>query len=141
MSTADRGVQLLINIDVDDLERAIRFYCDAFGLHLGRRLTGGVAELLGAGAPIYLLAKNAGTRAAKTTPQTRDYRRHWTPLHLDFVVADVTTALQQAIAAGARQEGAIETHAWGYIVHCADPFGHGLCLLQFIGLGYDEIAG
>lgn len=135
-----RGVQLLINIDVDDLERAIRFYCDALGLRIGRRLDGGVAELLGAGAPIYLLAKHAGTRAAKTTPQTRDYRRHWTPLHLDVLVDDINDALHQAISAGARQEGAIETHAWGYIVHCADPFGHGFCLLQFVGDGYNEIA-
>jgi hypothetical protein len=33
-----------------------------------------------------------------------------------------------------------ETRAWGRIVHLGDPFGHGLCLIQFIGRGYDEIA-
>jgi lactoylglutathione lyase len=140
MNADETGVRVLINIDVDDLERAAHFYRDAFGLRSGRRLGIGVMELLGAGAPIYLLAKPAGSRVAKTTTQKRDYRRHWTPLHLDFVVDDVDAALGKAIAAGARQEGAIETHAWGYIVHCADPFGHGFCLLQFIGRGYDEPA-
>jgi len=30
--------------------------------------------------------------------------------------------------------------AWGRIVQLADPFGHGWCLLQFLGRGYDEIA-
>jgi hypothetical protein len=29
---------------------------------------------------------------------------------------------------------------WGRIAHMADPFGHGLCLIQFLGCGYDEIA-
>jgi lactoylglutathione lyase len=29
---------------------------------------------------------------------------------------------------------------WGRIAQLADPFGHGLCLIQFLGRGYDEIA-
>ena len=29
---------------------------------------------------------------------------------------------------------------WGRIAILADPFGHGLCLLQFSGRGYDTIA-
>ncbi len=42
-------VQLLVNVDVDDIERAIEFYRAAIGLHLGRRLfDGSVAEMLGA---------------------------------------------------------------------------------------------
>ena len=27
----------------------------------------------------------------------------------------------------------------GRIVQLADPFGHGWCLLQFLGRGYDEL--
>ncbi len=38
----------LINIDVDDLERAVSFYTAAFGLKVGRRLGPSVVELLGA---------------------------------------------------------------------------------------------
>jgi hypothetical protein len=37
-------------------------------------------------------------------------------------------------------EGEIETHNWGRIAHMADPFGHGICFIQFLGRGYDEIA-
>jgi len=43
--------------------------------------------------------------------------------------------------AGAVAEGAIRTEVWGRIVTMADPFGHGFCLIQFLGRGYDEIAG
>src|SRR5262249_11902717 len=53
--------QLLINIDVDDLNRAAAFYCPAFGLSIGRRFGALGVELLGATSPLYLLAKPAGT--------------------------------------------------------------------------------
>lgn len=130
----------MVNIDVDDLDKAVRFYGDALGLKVGRRLKGGIVELTGAGAPVYLLKKAPGSRAALPIAQGRDYLRHWTPVHLDFTVHDITAATKQAVAAGAAQEGGIESHAWGDIVHLADPFGHGFCLIQFRGRGYDEIA-
>ena len=34
-------MNLLVNIDVDDLEKATRFYCDGLGLSVGRRFDGG----------------------------------------------------------------------------------------------------
>ena len=133
-------MEFLVNVDVDDLARAERFYREAFDLHPGRRFGAFALELLGGPTPIYLLAKAAGTPVAPAAAGTRTYERHWTPLHLDFVVADVEAAVQRALAAGARLERAIETHAWGRIALMADPFGHGFCLLQFLGRGYDEIA-
>lgn len=133
-------MQLLVNIDVDDLDRAIRFYTAAFDLKVGRRFGRGGVELLGSSAPFYLLVKAEGSPAAKSLPQSRSYRRHWTPLHLDFVVDDVDAAVQRAVAAGAVLEDPPESHRWGRIAHLADPFGHGFCLLQFLGRGYDEIA-
>ncbi|MPS81520.1 MAG: GNAT family N-acetyltransferase [Achromobacter sp.] len=133
-------MQLLVNIDVPDLEHAIDFYQRAFGLTLQRRLGPNVAEMQGANAPIYLLEKAAGSPATSATAQRRDYARHWTPVHLDVVVADVDRAVEQAVAAGARLEDAVATHAWGRIAHLADPYGHGICILQFLGRGYDEIA-
>jgi len=45
-----------------------------------------------------------------------------------------------AIEAGATIEGEIQTHNWGRIAHMADPFGHGICFIQFLGRGYDEIS-
>jgi predicted enzyme related to lactoylglutathione lyase len=130
---------LLANIDVDDLEKAIEFYSRALGLRLGRRLGEGIAEMLGASSAIYLLAKPAGSAASAGTPQRRDYQRHWTPVHLDFVVVEIHAAVQKAKAAGARLEGEIQTHKWGHIANMADPFGHGFCLIEFQGRGYDEI--
>lgn len=133
-------MQLLLNIDVDDLERAVAFYSAAFELRLGRRFGADGVELLGGAVPFYLLRKAAGSAAAATTAQARGYQRHWTPLHLDFVVDDLDAALRKALAAGATQEGDCRTEAWGRIVQLADPFGHGFCLIQFLGRGYDEIA-
>ena len=98
-------MRLLINIDVPDLERAIGFYEQAFGLTRPRRLGPAVAEMSGAQAPIYLLEKAAGSTAAGAARQPRDYARHWTPVHLDVVVDDVDAAVTRAVAAaGARLE-------------------------------------
>ncbi|MEN4919545.1 GNAT family N-acetyltransferase [Achromobacter spanius] len=133
-------MKILVNIDVPDLEHAIAFYQQAFGLNLHRRLGSTGAEMLGADAPIYLLEKAAGTPAAGATRQPRDYARHWTPVHLDVVVEDVDSAVARAVAAGARLEDPPATHAWGRIAHLSDPYGHGICILQFLGRGYDELA-
>ena len=131
-------MSLLVNIDVDDLEKATRFYCDGLGLRVGRRFEGWT-ELVGAAAPIYLLPKKAGTPVSLASRQIRDYQRHWTPVHLDFVVPDIGKAMQRAVAAGAKVEGDVSEHAYGKLALMADPFGNGFCLLQFTGRGYDEI--
>ena len=131
-------MSLLVNIDVDDLEKATRFYCDGLGLRVGRRFEGWT-ELVGAGAPIYLLPKKAGTPVSPASRQIRDYQRHWTPVHLDFVVPDIREAMQRAVAAGAKVESDVSDHAYGKLALMADPFGNGFCLLQFTGRGYDEI--
>lgn len=131
-------MRLLLNIDVDDLAGAERFYCEAFGFKPSRRLGDEVLELTGAEVPVYLLCKAPGTTGAGGS--LRDYARHWTPLHVDVVVDDLAPALERALAAGARQEGEIRTAVWGRLVQLADPYGHGWCLLQFLGRGYDEIA-
>jgi predicted enzyme related to lactoylglutathione lyase len=131
---------VLINIDVDDLDRAVTFYTTAFGLEVGRRFGAFAVELTGGTAPIYLLAKAAGTLASPASDARRRYARHWTPVHLDFVVPDLDAAVKAALSAGATLEGEPATHKWGKIAHLADPFGHGLCLIEFLGRGYDEIA-
>jgi predicted enzyme related to lactoylglutathione lyase len=131
---------LLANIDVDDLARAVTFYVDALDLHVGRRIGAGVVELLGASSPIYLLQKSSGSTATPASGQTRDYGRHWTPVHLDFVVDDLAASLARAVRAGATLEGEVREAAWGRIAMLADPFGHGLCLIEFLNRGYDEIA-
>ncbi|HEY1371524.1 MAG TPA: VOC family protein [Candidatus Binatia bacterium] len=132
-------MDFLLNIDVDDLEKAARFYTSAFGLKLGRRFAFGT-ELLGGPAPIYLLQKSSGTPASASTPQRRTYQRHWTPVHLDFVTDDIDASVARAVSAGAMVEKAVATYQWGKLALLADPFGHGFCFVQFLGRGYDEIA-
>ncbi|HEU5463996.1 MAG TPA: VOC family protein, partial [Candidatus Binatia bacterium] len=93
-----------------------------------------VAELQGASSPIYLILKPAGT---KLPSAIRDYRRHWTPIHLDFAVEDIAAAVARAIAAGAKLEGQIESFLWGQQASFSDPFGHGFCLIEFTASGYN----
>ena len=133
-------MEFLLNLDVDDLDKAVRFYRDAFGLQPGRRLGALGVEMLGGPAPIYLLAKTSGTPPSAEVSQPRTYRRHWTPLHLDFVVDEIDFAVARALSAGARLEQPVSTHEWGKLALLADPFGHGFCLVQFLGRGYDAIA-
>jgi len=133
-------MEMLVNIDVDDLPKAIAFYTRATDLQVGRRFGTFGAEMLGASSAIYLLVKSAGTRPSPQAGDERHYRRHWTPVHLDFIVADVTAAVARATGAGATIEGEIEMHKWGRIARMADPFGHGICFIEFLGRGYDEIA-
>jgi predicted enzyme related to lactoylglutathione lyase len=133
-------IGIVITIDVDDLERAIAFYSLGLGLRLERRLFDDtVAELLGASSPIHLSLKSAGTLPTALGPAPRDYGRHWTPVHLDFVVDDVERATHRAIAAGAGLEGDIQTFPWGRMANLSDPFGHGLCIIQLVGRGYGEM--
>jgi catechol 2,3-dioxygenase-like lactoylglutathione lyase family enzyme len=135
-------MQLLVNIDVPDLTRAIAFYEAALGLREVRRLDDAIAELAGGPCPIFLLSKPAGSAAtAETGPNapTRNYVRHWTPVHLDFVVDDLDAAVERARGAGAIAKRAPSSHVWGRMALLADPFGHGLCLLEFRGRGYDEL--
>jgi predicted enzyme related to lactoylglutathione lyase len=133
-------MELLVNIDVDDLPKAIAFYEQAIGVRVGRRFGQSGAELIGSSTPIWLLVKKSGTKPSLRSQDVRRYDRHWTPVHLDFIVPDVDAALNKAVNAGAIVEGDVQTHNWGRIAHLADPFGHGLCFIQFLGRGYDEIA-
>jgi catechol 2,3-dioxygenase-like lactoylglutathione lyase family enzyme len=134
-------LQPRICIDVPDLERAVAFYRDALGLTPGRRLGRKWAEMLGASAPIDLLAEEAGTAPIPRPNAIRDYGRHWTPVHLDWPVADLAAAVERAQAAGATLESGILDKKWGRLAVLADPFGNGFCLLEFRGRGYDELIG
>ena len=106
-------MSVLINVDVPDLERAIAFYANAFGLAVGRRFGAGGVELIGWQVPLFLLRKEAGSIGAGASLRT--YDRHWTPVHLDVIVDGIESALSRAVAAGALVEHAIRTETWGKI--------------------------
>jgi uncharacterized glyoxalase superfamily protein PhnB len=133
-------MEIRICIDVDDLERGIAFYAQGLGLRQGRRLDNDWIELLGAGSAIDLLANAAGTAPlGQGHPQRRSYARHWTPVHLDFVVTGIDAVVEKLVRRGATLERPIQDRRWGRMANLADPFGHGLDLLEFKGRGYDEL--
>lgn len=124
-------MKVIINIDVPELEPAVRFYTAALGLTHSRTLDDDVAELTGASATIYLLRKAAHTAPAGPAAGERNYARHWTPVHFDLVVDDVDVAARRAVAAGARPETGHVDWRGSRCVSFGDPFGHGFCFIQF----------
>ncbi|MEN5288282.1 VOC family protein [Stenotrophomonas lactitubi] len=131
-------MSFIVNLDVPDVAAAEAFYTEAFSLRVGRRLGPGAVELLGGPTPLYLLQNDAGS-AATEDGDVRDYERHWTPLHLDWVVDDIEAAVVRVVAAGATLEQSVRERRWGRIAVLSDPFGHGFCLIQFSGEGYDAL--
>lgn len=132
-------MRVIVNIDVDDLDRAVGFYT-AIGMRFVRHLFDGTVVELAAGAStVHLLCKAAGSATAPGA-QARRYARHWTPVHLDLCVDDLDAALAHAVAAGARLEGEVREYDWGRIATLADPFGHGICLIRLAPGGYDRAA-
>lgn len=132
-------MDIRICIDVDNLERATAFYTEGLGLRTGRRFDGGFVEILGGSSPIDLLLKPAGSQPLEGNPALRSYQRHWTPVHLDFVVEDIEATIARLLSHGGVLESPVAERSWGRIAGLADPFGHGIDLLQFKGRGYDEL--
>ena len=95
---------------------------------------------MGGSAPLYLLVKPAGTAVSPASASAAATRGTGRPCTSISPVPDLDTAVATALAAGATQDEPSETHRWGRIAHMADPFGHGFCLIEFIGRGYDEVA-
>lgn len=131
--------EMLLNIDVPDVELGMAFYTSALGLTVGRRFDEDFVELLGGPAPIYLLRQDPGTAIGPNGGDTRRYERHWSPIHPDFIVEDITAATARVLAAGAVQEGKTCEAPYGKLAMFADPFGHGFCLIEFNEAGYDAL--
>jgi catechol 2,3-dioxygenase-like lactoylglutathione lyase family enzyme len=134
-------MRVIVNIDVPELASAIDFYTAALGLTPSRILDDDVAELTGASSVIYLLRHPPASdpvgsnpviaHAVNARPLLRQYARHWTPVHMDFVVDDVVRTARRAQAAGAIQEGDCIEWRGSKCMSFSDPFGHGFCLIEF----------
>jgi predicted enzyme related to lactoylglutathione lyase len=129
---------MVVNIDVPELAPAIEFYSAALGLNLNRILDEDVAELTGCSSVIYLLANSAGSVADRSIGEMRRYSRHWTPVHIDFVVDDIMDSAKRAISAGASQEGECIEWRGSKCITFSDPFGHGFCLIEFAAESYSD---
>lgn len=124
-------MRIIVNIDVPDLQKAIDFYTQALGLTLSRTIEHDVAELVGGSSVIYLLQKDVATPVSKSSAVTRHYARHWTPVHMDFVVDDLESAKARALKAGAVCENECVEWMGSKCITFSDPFGHGFCLIAF----------
>jgi predicted enzyme related to lactoylglutathione lyase len=127
-------------IEVADLERGIAFYCDGLGLLLKGRLSPSWVELEGANLPIFLLGNRPPAAALGSTQIRRDFARHWTPVHLDFIVPDLDAAVARLSALGATLDREIQQAEYGRMANMADPFGNGFDLIEFSGPGYNAVS-
>ena len=126
--------------EVAELERGITFYCDGLGLSLKRRLGPNWVELDGANLPIFLLGDRPAMADLGGKRVRRSFARHWTPVHLDFVVPDLDTAVARLTGLGASLDRPVQSREYGRIANMADPFGNGFDLIEFSGAGYDRIS-
>ena len=126
-------------IEVTDLARGIEFYCDGLGLTQKRQLGPRWVELAGANLSIFLLADRPAVAELGTTNVTRDFGRHWTPVHLDFIVANLDEMVERLCGLGATLDREIQIREYGRMANMGDPFGNGFDLIEFSGPGYDNI--
>jgi predicted enzyme related to lactoylglutathione lyase len=62
------------------------------------------------------------------------------PVHLDFVVDDITEAARRAMDAGAIQQSDCVQWRGSKCITFADPFGNGFCLIEFTAETYADEA-
>jgi predicted enzyme related to lactoylglutathione lyase len=127
-------------IEVTDPEKGIAFYCDGLGLTVKRRLGPRWIELAGANMEIFLLANRPAVADLGSRKVTRSYERHWTPVHLDFIVDDIEAAVARLLKLGGSLDREIGEREYGRIAYMADPFGNGFDLIEFSGSGYDAVS-
>lgn len=122
-------VKVTVSIDVPDRNIATTFYMAALGCEKLRDEPPNMTVLSADNVEIYLLEKAAGTNPLLRGDSVRSYARHWTPVHLDFVVNDIAESLSRVLDAGGVHEGG-DSGDWGEIAYCADPFGNGFDLIK-----------
>ena len=121
-------IKVSVSIDVSNLKQAETFYVEALGCKKLRE-QGGMSVISTGNCDIYLQEKEAGTNPIPSDIVKRDYSRHWTPVHLDFLAENIDEIVKRIIQLGGRHEGG-ESGDWGSIAYCADPFGNGFCIIN-----------
>jgi predicted enzyme related to lactoylglutathione lyase len=117
-------MEFSICIDVDDVDRAVVFYGRGLGLTVVEAHPDWAHVKLGA-QTFWIMKAPAGAQGRIS----RDYRRHWTPVHLDFTVDDIEAAVKRAIDAGGKLESDIQRGAKGALANLSDPSGNGVDLV------------
>lgn len=122
-------IKISVSIDVSNLKQAETFYINALGCKKLRDQGSDMAVLATENCDIYLQEKDAGTKPLVSGGVVRDYKRHWTPVHLDFLAKNVDEIVEKVLQLGGLHEGG-ENGDWGSIAYCADPFGNGFCVIN-----------
>jgi predicted enzyme related to lactoylglutathione lyase len=122
-------IKVSISIDVANLKQAETFYVEALGCTKLRDQGADMVVLSTENCEVYLQEKEPGTKPFKASETARDYKRHWTPVHLDFLTDNVDEAVKKVLELGGVHEGG-ESGDWGSIAYCADPFGNGFCVIN-----------
>jgi predicted enzyme related to lactoylglutathione lyase len=122
-------LKISVSIDVSNLKQAERFYMEALGCKKLRDQGSDMAVLSTENCDIYLQEKEAGTKPLMSSEVVRDYKRHWTPVHLDFLTENVDGIVKKILQLGGLHEGG-DSGDWGSIAYCADPFGNGFCVIN-----------
>ena len=122
-------MKVTVSIDVSDLMKAEEFYVGALGCEKVRDQGSKMIVLSAGNIDIYLQEKEKGSKPVSGRELVRDYERHWTPIHLDFITKNVDETVKNIVEFGGFHEGG-ESADWGSIAYCADPFGNGFCLIN-----------
>lgn len=122
-------MKVTVSIDVPSLDEGLKFFSEAFGFVESSRPHPGYAVLSAGEMTLGLLAKPAGSKPAPGSQDLRTYARHWTPVHVDFRVQDFEATLKRALVAGAKAEQVHRVPGYPPVAFCADPFGHGFCIV------------
>ncbi len=119
-------MKLEICIDVDDVGRVVEFYSRGLGLTLVEQHADWAQVTLGE-QTFWIMKVPPGAAG----PIRRDYVRHWTPVHLDFLVDDIDEAVKRAVAAGGRLDRQITRDPnRADLANLSDPAGNGVDLVQ-----------
>ena len=122
-------IKISVSIDVSNLKKAETFYVEALGCTKVRDQGSDMTVLCVENCDIYLQEKEPGTNPIESGSVIRDYERHWTPVHLDFICKNVDELISRILKLGGAHEGG-DSGDWGSIAYCADPFGNGFCVIN-----------
>jgi len=122
-------IKISVSIDVSNLKKAENFYIEALGCKKVRDQGSDMVVLSVENCDIYLQEKEAGSDPIGSGYVVREYERHWTPVHLDFICDNVDELVEKILELGGKHEGG-ERGDWGSIAFCADPFGNGFCVIN-----------
>ena len=122
-------IKISVSIDVSSLKQAEMFYVEALGCKKLRDQGSNMVVLFTENCDIYLQEKEAGTKPVASSETVRDYKRHWTPVHLDFLTENIDEVVKKILQFGGFHEGG-ESGEWGSIAYCSDPFGNGFCVIN-----------